>query len=1112
MISNSLRSEFEINPHRKMSVDLFKEYISLTKCVRDVQIDHYDEFVSRSIKRIVSNQKCVKIENKLTVKFNDVWIEKPTITPNQARLNNDTYEGVIRCNILCNDSIKYTVPLGKMPIMIKSSLCALSQTNIPSSNSGECENDDGGYFIIKGKERVLVAQMRSAYNRPFVRAAKLTEKLFTHMVEFRSVKLSRESVLVQAKINESDEIFFSLPYIKSFLPAGSVYKALGLTKDELITSLDLNVDIDHASKRVVDSIVNQYDSVTDGLEHIVRTVNQKDVTVDYVKTILEKEICYHVNFPTSTNVADFLSLLVRRLKLVKSGEIIPDDKYNLANKRMDSCCALLEEAFYTLLKQYVRIFVNCTKNRANYDPLTICSSINVITNGLLSRFTTGKWSNSNVSATGASNNCAFTRLGVSQVVSRQNYHAFKSHMRRFSIPISTKGKNVFPRHIHASHFSYICPYETPEGETVGIVGNLCMTAKLSRYVPTNDFRNLIVGTICDASRVSDNRNGATIIVNGEIFGKTSDSIRAFKYLDKLRSDGTIDREVSLIYLREPYYEIHVESDAGRFLRPLLRVDRSNRKPREPSDWNSGISSDDIVFRSPWELEQTVVAMNRIDCIGRDCVYCEINPAISMMGVIAGVIPFSNHSQSPRIAYQSNMGKQAIGIPSLAFAGRYDTTLTILDYPQKPLTKCSSVSCLKFDEMCNGCVPIIAIATFSGYNQEDSVVLNSSSVDRGLFHAHTYKTITDEERKRGNCDFETVCAPKYELRKREYNYSYIDESTGLIRCKPQLKLKIGDVIIGKTLTKILKKSASNTNKNQRELITTDVSVVVKDGEEGYLDSIVDTVNSEGSRLIKVRIRIPRIPEIGDKFASSTAQKGTCGMLVPQENMPFANTPHGVIVPDMVISVHAIHSRMTINQLLEMSSNLMGCEGDGKFFDATPVVGDSTRLVELLTDIDDGTDSLLARKMYSGFTGEAIRGKMFLAPSFYQRLKHMVQNKIHSRNGGPLDSLNHQPVAGRSRDGGLKCGEMEKDALFSHGITSVLSETMFTKSDKYETYVCGKCGDISITSDTCRCRPSSSYRYDETDANDDKCIRKMQMPYATKLLFQYMNGMGIKTVIS
>lgn len=507
-----------------------------------------------------------------------------------------------------------------------------------------------------------------------------------------------------------------------------------------------------------------------------------------------------------------------------------------------------------------------------------------------------------------------------------------------------------------------------------------------------------------------------------------------------------------------------------------------------------VDDGEIVFRDVSELEQSVVAMESDDLLKFKCDYAEICPAGTMMGVMASVIPFANHSQSPRNAYQASMGKQAIGIPCESFQTRYDTTLNVMDYPQAPITRSEMVNILKFNEMCHGAVPIVAICTHCGYNQEDSVILNKASIERGLFSVHTYKTLIEEERKRGNSEFETICAPKYEYRKREYDYTHIDDN-GLVKRNYGQYLKQGDVVIGKTVTtKIAKTDGGGGQATKKgESVTIDSSVVIKSGEEGYLDSVLDTTNNEGIRIIKIRIRIPRFPEIGDKFASSTAQKGTCGMIYSQEDMPFDKDG---IVPDLIMNPHAIPSRMTINMLIEMCFNLFGCV-KGKLMDGTTFAHSNVE-AELEGYLKELGWTSYSSTLYSGFTGERLPSKIFMAPAYYQRLKHMVCEKIHTRKTGPIDAVTRQPVAGRSKTGGLRFGEMERDCMIAHGSSRILKELLYDQSDKYVVTICDRCGNIATRDDYCA----------SCDTDD---VSSKIMPFATKLVYQELIAMGIKLSI-
>lgn len=1052
------------------------------------QIDTYNDFIVNGLQAIIDREKPIECPTH-TITFGHVNVDKPKfifpdrtvgpLFPTEARKRNISYEGTIYVTIKITDGISSTehtrISIGKIPIMLRSIVCNLTDHNRIANN--ECSNDFGGYFIIKGKERVLVGQLRRVYNRVFVEHKPEERYKHKYFSEIRSINDQLTSVLVQAKIDIEKNLLFSLPYIKNLLPAGLVFKALKISEFDMFKFIRIK------DEKCIASLKNQYHlepTAEKAIDFLSRGLGD-DKDGHYVKTILENELFYHVGKLTNKKSAIHLALLLKKLVETVNGERSVDDKENLANKRLDTTAALISFLFQGLLKQFVRTISNQLKLKKNPEPLNIIKSIHNITHGLSMGFMTGNWNTQKSSS--------YTRVGVSQVLSMQNYGAKLSHLRRIMLPIGKKGKNPKARQLHSSHYSFICPFETPEGDTVGLLSNLALSAEASVTIPFSEV-SIIVNEFKTFFK-DDIDQKILIFLNGTIIGSCQVGIDFFREFETFRNSDLIDNHVSIVWLK-PESEIHINSDEGRLLRPLFVIGKNNKLLYTDKSWKSAIAAGEIVFRDVWELEQSVVAMDKFDLMKNRCSYMEICPAATLMAVMASVIPFSNHSQSPRISYQSSMGKQAIGIPSEAYLSRYDTTLHIINTPQKPLTQSKLVNILHFDEMSHGAVPIVAIMTYCGFNQEDSIILNKHSLDRGLFAATTYKTIVEEERKRGNSDFETICTPKFEYRRREYDYSHLN-SDG-IPFKYNVWMKKGDVVIGKTINKMVKKKDEFGSRAPiRVLETSDASITIKHGEEGYLDSVLDTMTNDGVRVIKIRIRIPRKPEIGDKFASSTAQKGTCGMIYSQADMPFDKDG---VVPDLIMNPHAIPSRMTINMLMEIAFNLVGCR-TGKQFDATVFAHDDVEK-ELTIELQKQGWESYESTLYSGITGDAFPSKIFMGPAFYQRLKHMVADKIHARVTGPLDTLTHQPVAGRSRDGGLRFGEMERDCMLSHGSTRILKECLFDRSDKYVVPICTTCGNIPHTEHYCQ-------------TCEDINIEKKNMPYATKLFYQELQGMGVKLKI-
>lgn len=1063
---------------------LIKEYIEETKLIAH-QITSFNDLILNGLQQVIFRDSNIKLPNDYTIHFGEVYVDYPKrqltsknikkIYPNDARNKQFTYDSNILVNIDImdqNNIIQQSynrVSIGKIPIMIGSCRCNLNNFN--KIENYECPNDPGGYFIINGKERVLVSQLRPLYNKVYVFLVESN----IYCAEIRTMNLSGKSLLIRAKNDNNNNIYLSLPYIKDHLKPGLIFKALGLKFHQLREIL-------HFHDKFVCEIEEQflqYETEDDAINEVAKSLVDKDRTV--VISILQKEMFCHIGHNTPMKSGLHLGYILKKLVETIIGVRVCDDKDTLSNKRLDTANALLIFIFSSLYKQMIKNIINVPslkkdpKNTPKTpDYLAIIKNNSNITYKLNMCFTSTTWD--------VQKGATFAKEGVSQIFCRQNYSASISHLRRIMLPVGKKGKILKMRQLSPSHYAFICPYETPEGHQVGTVMNLALTVNVTIEIPFSDVYEVI-----QLMDTFTNKGDNLVLLNGVIIGKIEDSFEFYKEFNIFRNNNLFDKNISIVRLKCEK-EIHIYSDQGRMIRPLFNLKDNKLLYTEGDSWRTACQKNSIVFRDPSEIELSVIAPD-IGCLKLNkCDYMEISSS-AMMGTMAVVIPFSNNSQSPRLAYQSCMGKQAQGIPSLAFRYRWDTTLNVLNIPQKPLARSQFVNILKFDEMSHGCVPIVAILSYTGFNQEDGFILNKASIDRGLFSSTTYKTITEEAKKRGNSDFESICFPKAEYRKREYNYEHLN-SEGVIK-NNSILVKRGDVLIGKTITKMIKSD------DKRETKTLDISIVVKQNEEGYIDDIYDTVSPEGSRIVKVRIRVPRIPEIGDKFASSCAQKGTCGMIISQEDMPFDKDG---VSPDLIMNPHAIPSRMTINMLIEMAYNLIGVKrGDNlkEVFNATAFTKDNIA-EELQSYLMEEREDSFSSIMYCGFTGTKMTSRVFMAPSFFQRLKHMVADKFHARRCGPLDTITHQPVAGRAKDGGLKCGEMEKDSMVVHGCSEFLNETLFIKSDKYHIPVCLGCGMIPNNLVSC---PFCSSK-----------IETKNMPYAAKLLFQQFMGMGIKIKIA
>jgi DNA-directed RNA polymerase beta subunit len=1063
--------------------------------VRENIVNHhirgFNHLITSGLQEIINREPPVR-----GIKFGAIHVDKPCFVdmnrqtkpmfPSHARKRNETYEGVVSINIIYNGKETQRVPIGKIPIMLRSIVCNLASNNLFENE--ECYNDKGGYFVIKGKERVLVSQMRPAFNRVYTYQSKVSDS-HKYFSEIRSMNDSGLSILVQAMVDERFTCTFSLPYIKTNLPVGLVFRALDVDIELVIKWIGCR------NKRFNNTLMNQYHEYETSEIAIQEIANRlpsdcEGSAIDYINGILSNELFYHIGSLTHLKSAMHLAYVLKRLLAVATGSLAVDDKHNLSNKRVETSGTLVAFIFNGLFKQFMKTLSNQMNEKIEssgvcvFDPVHLIRSINNITYGMVGCFMASNWTTQKSSNT-------FSREGVSQVLSIKNYGARLSHLRRVMLPNGVKGKNASARLLHSSHYGFLCPYETPEGERIGLTTNLSLSANISLPIPSHEVQECGLFEGIDEPYVGR----FLILLNGTIVGSCNDCLLFMKKFDEYRQNKLIEETVSLVWQRYAN-EIHIWSDEGRLYRPVFKVDKSNNVVI-PRDFKSGIADDIVVFRDVQELEQAVVAMNFDDLKRNRCHYMEISPAL-VFSIMGSVIPFPDRCQSPRIGYQSNMGKQAIGYPlstCLLPNARSDTTMHVLNYPQQPMTKTKTVNVLHFDEMPHGFVPIVAIMTFNGFNQEDSLILNHGSIQRGMASITEYNTITEEERKRGNTDYETICLPKIQYRKHDINYTHLSES-GVVKNDRTIYLKAGDAIVGKTRVKTIKNITG-----VKETKTEDVTVTVTSGEEGHVDSVTDIINSEGVRVIKVRMRKLMIPEIGDKFASSCAQKGTCGMIYSQEDMPF--DANGVC-PDLIINPHAIPSRMTINMLIEQILNKIGCQS-GKFQDASPFEHPdiANKLKEEM--IKYGIVDYLGRpafkqQLFSGTTGKKLPHLIFMGPAYYQRLCHIVAKKIHARMAGPVDAITRIPVGGRQKKGAFRIGAMEIAAIIASGCSGILRTLMYDQSDTYVLPVCIKCGQIPLSTSYCR------------QCENDGVIVKKITPYATKLFYQLLMGHGIKLKIT
>jgi DNA-directed RNA polymerase beta subunit len=656
-------------------------------------------------------------------------------------------------------------------------------------------------------------------------------------------------------------------------------------------------------------------------------------------------------------------------------------------------------------------------------------------------------------------------------------------------------------------------HNTPEGASVGIVKNLSYMAHITIHSNSMSLYEYVGPHIVPVEELKpiDVHDKVKVFINGSWVGITkSEPVQLYMLLKDMKCKGIINIYTSITfnYLTQ---EIRVCNDSGRVTRPLLRVkDRQLLLNKEVIDGlnKNEISWDDLFtdckitdavleYIDPEEQSFSMIAtkpseMYSTNTFDIDKIYkythCEIHPS-TLFGIVASCIPFPDHNQSPRNTYQSAQAKQAMGVYATNYNERMDKTAYVLNYPCRPLVDTRVMNLIKMNQIPSGCNINVAIMTHTGYNQEDSVLINKGSIDRGLFQTTIYHTEKDEDKQKINGDEEIRCKPDPSKTKgmKFGNYSKVN-SKGVM---PENSLvESRDVIIAK-VTPI----KENKNDHTKVIKYEDQSRIYRTVEETYIDKNYIDKNGDGYTFAKVRLRALRKPVIGDKFSSRHGQKGTVGNIIPEADMPFNSSG---VRPDIIINPHAIPSRMTIGQLKETLLGKvlveLGLFGDGTSFGDLNVDDISKKLLSL------GYESSGNELLYSGLTGEQVECSVFMGPVFYQRLKHMVNDKQHSRSIGPMVNLTRQPAEGRSRDGGLRFGEMERDAMISHGAARFTRGRMYDASDKYSVHICKKCGLVASYNDklhihlcrTCDNRTDFSY---------------VEIPYACKLLFQELTTMNV-----
>ncbi len=1087
-------------------------------------LDSYNEFLAHGLQEVIDEVGEIEIElpeNPYKIKLGRVWILDPItkisgpyvievdgtkheIYPMEGRFRSLSYAAPLALEMTAyvddRELDTELVQIGDLPVMLKSRLCFLSELSPEELvKHGEDPDDPGGYFIINGSERVIVAMEDLAPNRILVDvdthgAGPVYEaKVFSTTVGFRA--------RIQMRLKSDGVIYVSMPGVPSEIPFVILLRALGMESDrEIAEAVSPERELQDRLEPCFEKAAG-VNTVSEAIMYIGNRVAHGQVE-EYrrqrAESVLDRNFLPHLGRTQESRLdkAFFLGEMACRVIELKLGRRAPDDKDHFKNKRLKLAGPLLADLFRVAFRNLYRD-VKYQLERMGFRQRGIGGQVSVavrpgiVTDRLKHALATGNW--------------GLGRVGITQLLERTNHLSTLSHLRRLQSPLSRSQPNFEARDLHPTHWGRLCPNETPEGSNCGLVKNLALSACISVGTDPEVVRQSIyrwgVVPLQDAS-VTLRETGAKVFLDGCPVGYC-DSPREF--VDDLRARrrrGELSTEVNVAYFSEEHggqREVYINCDDGRTRRPLVIVENGAPKlqPEHVEKIRSGEWSwEDLVrcgvieYLDAEEEENALVALT-FEETTPEHTHAEL-ATYTMLGICASIIPYAEHNQSPRNSYEAAMSRQALGVYATNFHLRVDSRSHILHYPQTPLTETKPMEAVGYNLRPSGQNCVIALLAFEGYNMEDALIFNKASIERGLGRSTFYRMYDAECRQYLGGLRDRLVIPEPGTRGyRGEQYYRLLEADGIISLESEIDA--GDVLIGRTSPPRFLEEYKEFE--VRGPTMRDTSVDTTPSETGRVDAIFITESGDGNKLIKVRTRDERVPELGDKFASRHGQKGVIGMIVPQEDMPF--TAEGV-VPDLVINPHAIPSRMTIGQFLEsMAGKVAAARGrpvDGTAFDNEG----PEDLKEMLTGL--GFSHTGQEALYSGVTGEKFVADIFMGVVYYQKLHHMVRDKIHARARGQVQMLTRQPTEGRARGGGLRFGEMERDCLLGYGAAMLLRDRLLEESDKYLLYVCERCGYIAYYDIRQR-------RYVCRVCEEKAQISPVVVSYAFKLLLQELASLCV-----
>eukprot|EP01083_Nonionella_stella_P158427 515709_1 len=1107
--------------HLKDKWKLIPAFIKLRGLVRQ-HVDSFNYFIETDLKNIVNaNEKVTsEADPNFWLKYTDIRIGKPSVeeelcvsdnlTPHQCRLRDMSYSAPIEVDVEYTRGrqivVHNNVNIGSMPIMLRSNRCVLAgKTDAEMAGLQECPMDPGGYFIVNGNEKVILIQEQLSKNRIIIELD-ANKNVCATVTSSTAMRKSKTDVYLK-----NERLFLKANLLTDDVPLVIVLRAMGIESDQEIAQLVGSDFLPLLAPSIEQCRSLNIDTAVEALAYIGskvrvnlkgRSFMRKRPNVDEGRHVLTDVVLCHLpveEFSFHTK-AIYMGVMIRRIFKASRDESKLDDKDYYGNKRLELAGQLLSLMFEDLFKSYNFQVRKCIdnvlkkQNRAQeFDALsTLRMRRDIITRGLNTAISTGNWTLKRF---------RMDRQGVTQVLSRLSFMSVLGHMTRVTSSVEKTRKVSGPRALQPSQWGMLCPSDTPEGESCGLVKNLALLTHV-----TTDENDGALGRIAFDLGAEDLRttpaiefsdpNVFLVFLNGILLGTHCRPHVFVQRFRQLRRCGRIQAFVS-VYFHASHKSIYIASDGGRVCRPLIIVDklRPRIEQRHLDELERGVRTFDdfrleglIEYLDVNEENNALIALRESD-INADTTHLEIDP-MTILGVVAGLIPYPHHNQSPRNTYQCAMGKQSMGAVAYNQNLRIDTLLYNIVHPQRPLVTTRTLELVGFEQLPAGQNATLAVMSYSGYDIEDAIILNKASLDRGFGRCVVLRKYATAMKRYPNHTADRIVPPPEGARRpnargRARKLQAVDlDGIGRVgaRVEPH------HVLVNKQMPRNTADSVSNPQ------ALTDADYMpqplpFKGRDPAFIDQVLLTSNNAEPSLMKLQMREVRRPELGDKFSSRHGQKGVCGLIVNQEDMPFSDLG---ICPDIIMNPHGFPSRMTVGKMIELIAGKAGVL-TGKFKYGTAFGGDKVKDVcEIL--VNQGFSYSGKDYITSGITGEPLQAYVFMGPVYYQKLKHMVADKMHARARGPRAMLTRQPTEGRSRDGGLRLGEMERDCLIGYGAAALLQERLCFSSDVYQMHVCRSCGLIGYKGWCQFCK------------RGDK-LATVTLPYACKLLFQELQSMNI-----